>query len=65
VLRLLAEGRTNREIARTLHVSDDTVKFHLKNLFERLGAENRTEGGAGQPPRPPAVRPLSRAAAAA
>jgi two-component system, NarL family, response regulator len=43
VLRLLAEGHTNREIARTLDVSDDTVKFHLKNLFERLGAENRTE----------------------
>jgi len=43
VLQLLAEGRTNREIARALEVSDDTVKFHLKNLFERLGVDNRTE----------------------
>lgn len=43
VLQLLAEGRTNKEIARALKVSDDTVKFHLKNLFERLGVDNRTE----------------------
>ena len=43
VLRLLAEGLSNKAIARALRVSDNTVKFHLKNLFTKLGVSTRTE----------------------
>jgi LuxR family maltose regulon positive regulatory protein len=43
VLRLLAEGLSNKAIARALSVSDNTVKFHLKNLFTKLGVSTRTE----------------------
>ena len=43
VLRLLAAGRSNREIAETLSISAGTVKIHLTHLFEKLGATSRTE----------------------
>jgi DNA-binding NarL/FixJ family response regulator len=43
VIRALAEGLTNREIGRELWISEDTVKFHLKNLYRKLGASNRAE----------------------
>jgi len=42
VLRCLARGRNNREIATTLFISEDTVKTHLKNVFGKLGVEDRT-----------------------
>ena len=41
LLRLVADGRTNTEIAATLHVSPHTVRTHLTNIFERLGVSNR------------------------
>ena len=41
VLRLLAAGHANKLIAKTLDVSDQTVKWHLKNLFAKLGAGTR------------------------
>jgi DNA-binding CsgD family transcriptional regulator len=41
VLSLLQDGLTNREIAKVLFVSEDTVKTHLKRLFERLEAFDR------------------------
>ena len=41
VLRLVAEGRTNREIAATLVLSENTVARHLTNIFTKIGAENR------------------------
>jgi two-component system, NarL family, response regulator LiaR len=43
VLRELAQGRTNAEIARQLGISERTVRFHMENLFGRLGVENRVE----------------------
>ncbi len=43
VLELLARGLTNNHIAAALHLSDNTVKFHLQNIFQKLGVSNRTE----------------------
>ncbi|MEF2070332.1 LuxR C-terminal-related transcriptional regulator [Consotaella aegiceratis] len=42
VLTLLAAGRSNKEIARELGITEATTKFHLKNLFAKLGASRRT-----------------------
>jgi LuxR family maltose regulon positive regulatory protein len=46
VLRLVAAGRPNREIAGELYVAVDTVKKHLTHIFAKLGASNRTEATA-------------------
>ena len=43
VLRLVAEGRTNGRVAELLCVSEQTVKFHLCNVYRKLGVGNRTE----------------------
>jgi DNA-binding NarL/FixJ family response regulator len=43
VLSQLALARSNREIARALWISDQTVKFHLRNVYRKLGASTRTE----------------------
>jgi DNA-binding NarL/FixJ family response regulator len=59
VLRLVAAGSTNGEIARTLWVTEQTVKFHLSNVYRKLEVGNRTEashyahvnGLVGAPPR--------------
>jgi len=42
VLRCLVKGHSNREIAAHLYISEDTVKTHLKNLFAKLGVQDRT-----------------------
>ena len=46
VLEELANGRSNKEIARLLDMTEHTVKFHLKNVFSKLGAERRTDAVA-------------------
>jgi DNA-binding NarL/FixJ family response regulator len=43
ILGLTAEGYTNQRIARELWVTEQTVKFHLSNLYRKLGVGNRTE----------------------
>jgi two-component system NarL family response regulator len=42
-LKLLADGKANKEIASELDISERTVKTHLAHLFEKLGATSRTE----------------------
>jgi DNA-binding NarL/FixJ family response regulator len=41
-LELLAEGRSNAEIAKTLGITEQTVKGHLWRLYQKLGVSNRT-----------------------
>jgi DNA-binding NarL/FixJ family response regulator len=43
VLEELAKGRSNEEIARRLFISTNTVKFHLRAIYDRLGVRNRVE----------------------
>src|SRR5215212_6128709 len=43
ILGLLAEGRSNREIAQALYLSEKTVKAHLAAIFRKLGVTNRTQ----------------------
>lgn len=43
VLRLVVGGSTNGEIAQKLWVTEQTVKFHLSNIYRKLGVGNRTE----------------------
>ena len=43
VLQLVVKGRSNKEISTELFISEDTVKYHLKTLFTKLGVQDRTE----------------------
>jgi DNA-binding NarL/FixJ family response regulator len=42
ILQLVAGGKSNAETARTLWVTEQTVKFHLSNIYRKLGVSNRT-----------------------
>lgn len=46
VLRLVAAGQSNRQIAETLSISERTVKFHVTAVFNKLGADNRAQAVA-------------------
>jgi DNA-binding NarL/FixJ family response regulator len=68
ILRLVAAGGSNSSIARHLWVAEQTVKFHLSNIYRKLGVTNRTEAshfahvhGLLEPSAPGAV-PIDRAA---
>lgn len=43
VLKLVADGLSNRDIAATLFISEETVKTHLRRIFEKLGVSSRTQ----------------------
>src|SRR5262245_56021759 len=43
ILRLIAAGNRNRDVANVLSISEDTVKVHVKHVMEKLGANDRTE----------------------
>jgi two-component system nitrate/nitrite response regulator NarP len=43
MLAALARGRTNTELAAELNISINTVKFHLRNLYEKLDLKNRSQ----------------------
>lgn len=60
ILRLVADGHSNAEVARMLWIAEQTVKFHLSNIYRKLGVSNRTEAArwaqlhgllSGRPPR--------------
>ena len=60
VLRLIADGRSNREIARALFVSEATVKTHVNRIFAKTGSRDRAQAiryaythGYAQPAAPP------------
>ena len=57
ILKLTAAGFTNGDIARRLWVTEQTVKFHLRNVYRKLNVTNRTQAshiayvkGIGWPP---------------
>ncbi|MEM6460966.1 MAG: response regulator transcription factor [Pseudomonadota bacterium] len=43
ILEALASGQSNRELAKTLQISANTVKFHLSNIYEKLSVKNRAQ----------------------
>ncbi len=43
VLRLLAQGQSNKEIARALHLVEETVKDHMRHILAKLGVQSRTQ----------------------
>ena len=65
ILALVAAGRTSKEIASALGISESTVNWHLANVFARLGASSRAEAVAlamrdevdGRDRPPPATSP--------
>lgn len=43
VLRLLAQGHSNKEIARALHLVEETIKCHVRHILAKLGVQSRTQ----------------------
>jgi LuxR family maltose regulon positive regulatory protein len=43
ILKLIAQGLSNKEIARSLDIGPETVKSHLKSVFTKLGVERRAQ----------------------
>ncbi len=56
ILQLVAEGHSNGELARMLWVTEQTIKFHLSNIYRKLEVSNRTEASRWvQPANPPST----------
>jgi GAF domain-containing protein len=43
ILRMAVEGRTNRQISTEVHLSQNTIKFHIRQILQKAGVANRTE----------------------
>ena len=43
VLKLVAQGKTNKQLASDLTISESTVKYHLRNILDKLHLENRAQ----------------------
>jgi DNA-binding NarL/FixJ family response regulator len=43
ILRLIAQGRSNKEIAARLHLTEGTIKGYISTIFDKLGVEDRTQ----------------------
>jgi two-component system response regulator DevR len=66
ILQLVAEGHSNAQLARKLWVTEQTVKFHLSNIYRKLNVSNRTEASRwaqlqGLLPAPAAPAPVLQA----
>ena len=59
ILRLVMQGMSNTDVAKTLWVTEPTVKFHLSNIYRKLGVSNRAE--AARWAREHGLRPLAAA----
>ncbi|HKW44200.1 MAG TPA: response regulator transcription factor [Candidatus Eremiobacteraceae bacterium] len=46
VLRLIADGRSNKQIAESLSITERTVKFHVTSIMNKLGVDNRAQAAA-------------------
>jgi ATP/maltotriose-dependent transcriptional regulator MalT len=55
VYELLAQGRSNRDIARTLFISESTTKVHVRHIFEKLGVRSRAEAASAMQLGDPAI----------
>ena len=44
-LSFSSQGKSNKQIALSLDVSQNTVEYHLKNIYRKLGVNSRVEGG--------------------
>lgn len=53
MLRLIAAGASNREIARALFVSEATVKTHVNRIFAKTGSRDRVQANGYAEPAPP------------
>ena len=58
ILRLLSQGKSNKQIAADLFISVNTVKVHVSNIYEKIGVSSRTEATLYALEKGLAIKPL-------